>query len=376
MDLKHPWIFSGAINQEKNAPAAGDLVRVLDSRGQFKAIGHWGTGSIAVRILSWEDRAIDDAFWEVKLYGAIRLRMELGLYRAGENDCFRLVHGEGDGLPGLIVDYYAGVAVIQCHSQGMLKDSDSLADVLIKNTLLEVHSVYLRAEGPAAGDAVNRFLKGEDAEITVIENGLKYHVDLVEGQKTGFFLDQRDNRMLLRQLARGKKVLNCFCYTGGFSISALEGDAESVESIDVSKSALQVLEKNLALNHCPGDRHETVRGDALKYVQQLDASSYDLIVLDPPAFAKSKKKRHNAVQAYKRLNAAGMRVLRPGGLMMTYSCSQVVDETLFSNTVAAAGLEAGGSYRMLKKLQQGADHPVDLFHPEGRYLKGLLLKKL
>lgn len=376
MDLKHPWIFSGALNQENNAPVAGDLVRVCDSGGQFKAIGHWGAGSIAVRILSWEDQIIDDAFWEERLHRAIRLRMELGLFRAGENDCFRVVHGEGDGLPGLIVDYYAGVAVIQCHSKGMLKVSDDLAEVLVENGLLEVHSVYLRTEGTAAVDADNRFLRGEQAELTVMENGIKYHVDLVNGQKTGFFLDQRHNRTLLRQLARDKKVLNCFCYTGGFSISALRGDATFVESVDVSKSALQVLEKNLALNHFPGDRHETIRGDALKYLNELEASSYDIVVLDPPAFAKSRKKRHNAVQAYKRLNAAGMRVLRPGGLMMTYSCSQVVDETLFSNTVVAAGLEAGGSYRILKKLQQGADHPVDLFHPEGRYLKGLFLKKL
>ncbi|HKK87789.1 MAG TPA: class I SAM-dependent rRNA methyltransferase [Saprospiraceae bacterium] len=375
MDVRHPWIFSGALQTSREDIEAGELVRVSDSQGQFKAIGHWGSGSIAVRILSWEDRPIDRVFWEEKLHAAIELRLQLGLYKPGENDCFRLVHGEGDGLPGLIVDYYAGVVVLQCHSKGMLKESQSLSAAFLNNTLLDIHSVYLRAEGPAAAGGINRFLSGEHAELTVLENGLKYHVDVVEGQKTGFFLDQRDNRMLLRRLSKGKKVLNCFCYTGGFSISALEGEATSVESVDVSKTALQVLEKNLALNHFTGDRHETLRGDALKYLNELEASSYDVVILDPPAFAKSRKKRHNAVQAYKRLNAAGMKVLRPGGLLMTYSCSQVVDEKLFTNTVVAAGLEAGGDYRILKKLQQGMDHPVHLFHPEGRYLKGLLLRK-
>ncbi len=375
MELRHPWIFSGALQKEESGPAAGEIVRVLDSRGQFKAIGQWGTGSIAVRILTWEDQSIDLAFWEEKLHAAIGVRMELNLFVPGENDCFRLVHGEGDGLPGLVVDYYAGLIVIQCHSMGMLKVSDKLADIFLRNTLLDVHSIYLKAEGSAAAPGVDRMLNGENTKVEVVENGLKYEVDVVEGQKTGFFLDQRDNRRLLYQLASGKKVLNCFCYTGGFSVSALKGKAQSVESVDVSKTALEVLEKNLALNHCPIDRHETLRGDALKFLRSQAPSSYDIVILDPPAFAKSRKKRHNAVQAYKRLNAAGMRVLRPGGLMMSYSCSQVVDETLFAHTIVSAGLEAGGSYRILKKLQQGVDHPVHLFHSEGRYLKGLLLRK-
>lgn len=363
---KHQWVFSGAISNRPVSSVNGDTVRVEAANGRFLGVGHWHDGSIAVRILSFEEREIDGAFWLQRLSDALALRAALGLPSA-QTDCFRLVHGEGDGLPGLIIDIYGQTAVVQTHTTGMANAANALADALSKLKGLPLDTILLR---DIAGKQ-NRFLLGDSHEGTVSENGLKFKVNWVEGQKTGFFLDQRDNRALLGRYCKGRTVLNTFCYTGGFSVYALKEGAGKVVSVDVSAKAVELASENVALNLKAGKKHEAVCTDAFKYLEQ--AEGFNLIVLDPPAFAKGMKARHQAVQGYKRLNETALKHILPQGILFTFSCSQVVSPELFEKTVLSAAINAGREVRVLHRLGHAADHPVSIFHPEGEYLKGLVL---
>lgn len=373
---KHPWIFSGAIQEIPVETEAGEEVRLLDSKGQFVAIGHLGKGSIAIRILSRKDEKIDWSFWEKKLINALsfRFRVDPKIY-SSHNNCFRWIHGEGDGLPGLIIDYYGGIAVIQCHSMGMYKSRHLIGRILAEQNLVSVDSVYVKTTDVLASKekTIDGLIIGKRHETEVFEHDIHYWIDIAEGQKTGFFLDQRDNRLLLRTISSGKHVLNTFCYTGGFSLNAIMGGAEYVVSIDASKRAMSMLDRNMALNGFDNNKHRSICGDVMEYLKEQNDEAFDIIVLDPPAFAKNRKKRHQAVQAYKRLNVLGMQKLKPGGILMSFSCSQVVEEPLFQHTLVAAGLESEKNFRIVRKLSQGIDHPVHLYHPEGHYLKGFML---
>ncbi|MDX1685383.1 MAG: class I SAM-dependent rRNA methyltransferase [Saprospiraceae bacterium] len=368
---RHPWVFSGAIASRVNVED-GDLVRVLSPDGEFLAVGYFHDGSIAVRILSFKDRNIDLAFWRERIAVALGSRKRLGL-PSRSNNAFRLIHGEGDGIPGLIIDIYDKTAVIQCHTKGIFLHISEIANALSEE-LDFIDAIYNKSAALLDDSEVeDGFIRGKSDEISILENGLSFMVDIESGQKTGFFLDQRDNRQLVGSLASGRHVLNLYAYTGGFSIYALKGEAAEVVSVDISKTAVEIMKQNVELNQC-AECHVGLVKNVHQYLKEVQKDHFDMIILDPPAFAKSRRKRHNAVQAYKRINLAAMEKIRPGGLIFTFSCSQVVDAELFYNTITSAAIESGRRARVLYRLSQGADHPVSLFHPEGEYLKGLVVQ--
>jgi 23S rRNA (cytosine1962-C5)-methyltransferase len=375
---KHPWVFSGALASDTSELQDGDLVCLTTKKQQILGIGHFQHATISVRILSFDYETIDEAFYERRLSNAYQLRLRIGLFNAN-NNIFRLCHGEGDLLPGLIIDFYNGVAVIQCHSFGMHRQVELIAQALQKVIGADLKAIYHKSSDTlpkrevASDGAADGYLYGEVATPHLaLENGVQYQIDWINGQKTGFFIDQRENRALLGKYAQGKKVLNTFCYSGGFSLQALQHGATLVHSLDSSKKAIVLTEANVTLNQFE-DRHGSICEDAMDYMKNLP-EDYDIIVLDPPAFAKHRDKRHQAIQGYKRLNAHAIRQIKPGGLIFTFSCSQVVDTLLFTNTVIAAAIEAGRSCRILEQLHQPADHPIQAFHPEGAYLKGLVIQ--
>ena len=377
----HPWVFSGAIAQIQGSPAEGDIVAVHAFDGSFLAYGHYQVGSIAVRVLSFDADVLAPDFWEVMLSRALQVRVACGLHGSENTTCYRLVHGEGDNLPGLIIDYYDGVCVMQAHSAGMFRAKHHIADALRKVYGDTLKAVYDKSSGTApfkAGlDLVDGYLyKREDFtadELVVLENGQKFIVNWTEGQKTGFFLDQRDNRALVGSLAKGRNVLNLFCYTGGFSIYALANGAEHVDSVDSSKKAMMMVDRNVAENGFEPSRHTSLCCDAIEYLRDVPEGKYDLMIVDPPAFAKHRGALKNALRAYQRLNAAAISKVAPGGFVFTYSCSQVVDKEAFALAVFSAAAQCGRSVRILDRLNQPCDHSVNIYHPEGEYLKGLLL---
>lgn len=373
IERRHPWIFSGAIISKTDKLEDGDLVTVVNEKDQFVARGHFQHGTIAVRILSFKYIAVDNVFFKNKISNALQSRLNRNLLRE-DNNIFRLIHGEGDGLPGLIIDYYNGVAVIQCHSIGMYNSIDKIKDGIIAAFDNDINAIYSKSSDtlPDRQEVEDGYLHGDCTTPHIaLENGIKYNIDWINGQKTGFFIDQRENRKLIGEYAKGKKVLNTFCYSGGFSLAALDNEASLVHSLDSSKKAIDLTDANIKLNQF--DRHQSIVADAMKFIKDLP-EDYDLIVLDPPAFAKHRNKRHKAVQGYKRLNAHTIRQIKPGGIIFTFSCSQVVDKYLFTNTVIAAAIEAGRDVRILEQLHQPSDHPISAFHPEGEYLKGLVIQ--
>lgn len=374
----HPWVFSGAIHSIQGKPAEGDLVEVFDCRDNFLATGHYQIGSIAVRIVSFRQQEITASFWEKRIARAYEMRCALGLV-AAENNTYRLVHGEGDSLPGLIVDVYDDTAVMQAHSIGMHETRHELAKAIVK-MVPEVKNVYYKSETTlpfkAPIDPEDGYLIGSDTKkYTALENGLQFNVDWLRGQKTGFFIDQRENRALLERYSKGKSVLNMFCYTGGFSVYAMRGGANLVHSVDSSAKAMEITDKNIALNFGNDSRHTSYAEDAFKFLNGIQDSGvqYDLIVLDPPAFAKHREALRNALKGYKRLNAKAFEQIKPGGVLFTFSCSQVVSREQFRLAVFSAAAESGRNVRILHQVTQPADHPVNIYHPEGEYLKGLVL---
>ena len=378
----HPWVFSGAIHHIDGRPEEGDVVRVLSADGKFLAVGHIQIGSIAVRVLSFDDITIDRSFWKQRLSAAYGVRKSIFPQWTNENgkltNAFRLIHGEGDGLPGLVIDVYDRTAVMQAHSVGMHVSRHEIADALSEVMEGVIDNIYYKSENTlaykASEDGGNGFLKGglSTASDIATENGLKFHVDWLGGQKTGFFVDQRENRALLEHYAQGRKVLNMFCYTGGFSFYAMRGGAELVHSVDSSSRAIDITRANVELNF-PGDaRHEAYAEDAFKYLDRM-GDQYDLIILDPPAFAKHKDALRNALMGYRKLNAKAFEKIRPGGILFTFSCSQVVTKDNFRTAVFTAAAMSGRRVRILHQLTQPADHPVSIYHPEGEYLKGLVL---
>lgn len=372
----HPWIFSGAIHHLDDGIAEGDTVRVITAGGDFIAVGHYQVGSIAVRVLSFRDITIDSNFWASRLDAALQMRLRIGIADNPRNNTYRLVHGEGDNLPGLIIDCYGPTAVMQAHSVGMHVCRQEICEALISVMGDRISNVYYKSETtlPFKADLgqENGFIFGSTEDNTAVENGLKFHVDWLRGQKTGFFVDQRENRSLLEQYARGKDVLNMFCYTGGFSVYAMRGGANVVHSVDSSAKAIELTNRNVALNFPEDARHEAFCDDAFKYMDAHD-NKYDLIVLDPPAFAKHRGALHNALKGYTRLNVKGLERIRHGGILFTFSCSQVVTKDNFRNAVFTAAAQAGRKVRILHQLHQPADHPINIYHPEGEYLKGLVL---
>lgn len=371
---RHPWIFSGAVFSDTENISEGRLVRVMDSNNRFLCIGHFQPSTIAVRILTFEDRPVDTEFYIEKLKNAVELRKSLGLF-SEHNTIFRVVHGEGDGLPGLVVDFYNGVAVVQCHSVGMYHAIDSISEGLKVSFGERLTAIYHKSSEtlPARVQPKDGYLFGSCAVPHIAtENGIRYNIDWITGQKTGFFIDQRENRALLAKYAKGKKVLNTFCYSGGFSLSSINGGALFAHSLDSSRKAIELTDANIVLNKM-GAQHKSIVADTMEYIKDLP-EEYDIIILDPPAFAKHRDKRHKAIQGYKRLNAHAIRQIKSGGLIFTFSCSQVVDKYLFNNTVIAAAIESGREVRIIEQLHQPADHPVNAFHPEGEYLKGLVIQ--
>ena len=373
----HPWIFSGAIHHIEGEPEEGEVVRVLTSEGDFIAVGHWQIGSIAVRVLDFEDKAVDGAYWEDRLRVAYDLRCAIGVAGPEKgNDTYRLVHGEGDCLPGLVVDVYGKTAVMQAHSVGMHVARHEIARALVAVTGGTVENVYYKSETTLPFKAElgqeNGFIVGGSTENVAVENGLKFHIDWLKGQKTGFFVDQRENRSLLEHYSKDRSVLNMFCYTGGFSVYAMRGGATLVHSVDSSAKAIDLTRANVELNF-PGDaRHEAYAEDAFKYLDAM-GDQYDLIILDPPAFAKHKDALRQALKGYARLNAKAFSKIKPGGILFTFSCSQVVSKDHFRTAVFTAAAQSGRRVRILHQLHQPADHPVNIYHPEGEYLKGLVL---
>ena len=372
----HPWVFSGAIQHLHQQMEEGDVVVVCNSEGKFVAVGHYQVGSIAVRVLSFRDVAIDESFWQSRLKSALTMRQTIGIADNLENNTYRLVHGEGDLLPGLVIDVYGKTAVMQAHSVGMHCSRHDIAQALVAVMGSRIENIYYKSETTLPFKAElgqeNGFIYGGSDDNTAVENGLKFYVDWLKGQKTGFFVDQRENRALLEHYAKGRKVLNMFCYTGGFSFYAMRGGALKVHSVDSSAKAIELTKRNVALNF-PGDgRHEAYCEDAFKFLDQL-GNQYDLIILDPPAFAKHRAALHNALKGYIRLNAKAFEKIESGGVLFTFSCSQVVTKENFRNAVFTAAAQAGRKVRILHQLHQPADHPVNIYHPEGEYLKGLVL---
>ena len=372
---RHHWVFSGAIHQKPEDLQNGDLVTVLSHKDEFLGIGHYQNGSIMVRMISFDEVAIDNAFWNDRIALAHTMRRNLGLTDNPHTNVYRLVHGEGDLLPGLIIDYYNGTAVIQTHTIGMFKHVEEIASSLqhvYGDTLKAVYDKSAETLSKNMIQTENRLLFGEPETNLVLENGSQYEIDWEKGQKTGFFIDQRENRKLFGEYSKGKKVLNTFCYSGGFSIAALNEGAREVHSVDISEKAIELTDKNVALNPDHTGKHHSVVADVVKYIREIDFD-FDVIVLDPPAFAKNIKSRHNAVQAYKRLNAEALKHIKSGGILFTFSCSQVVDKQLFASTVTASAIEVGRKVKILHYLSQPADHPINIFHTETEYLKGLVL---
>ncbi|MFR1955691.1 class I SAM-dependent rRNA methyltransferase [Phocaeicola coprophilus] len=373
----HPWVFSGAIARVEGEPEEGEVVDVYTSQKEFIACGHFQVGSIAVRVLSFRQETIDHAFWVRRLEVAKDLRRALGLIGNPQNNTYRLVHGEGDNLPGLIIDVYDHTAVMQAHSAGMHVYRMEIADALSEVMRDVIQNIYYKSETtlPFKADLLateNGFIKGGSPENIAMENGLKFHVDWLKGQKTGFFVDQRENRHLLEHYAKGRNVLNMFCYTGGFSFYAMRGGANLVHSVDSSAKAIDLTNENVELNF-PGDaRHQAFAEDAFKFLDRM-GDQYDLIILDPPAFAKHRDALRNALRGYTKLNAKAFEKIRPGGILFTFSCSQVVNKQDFRNAVFTAAAQSGRSVRILHQLTQPGDHPVNIYHPEGEYLKGLVL---
>ena len=370
----HPWVFSGAIQHIDDGVVDGEVVRVVKYDGSFIAIGHYQAGSIAVRVLSFRDVEIDSRFWHSRLSSALAMRQAIGIADNPQNNTYRLVHGEGDHLPGLIIDVYGKTAVMQAHSIGMHLSRVEIAEQLVSVMGSRIENVFYKSETtlPFMDDMENGFLYGGSDDNTAVENGLMFYVDWLRGQKTGFFVDQRENRALLERFSAGKKVLNMFCYTGGFSFYAMRGGAKLVHSVDSSAKAIELTNRNVSLNF-PGDtRHKAFCEDAFKF---LDSSTlnYDLIILDPPAFAKHRGALHNALKGYTRLNMKAMQKIQPGGILFTFSCSQVVTKDHFRNAVFTAAAQARRKVRILHQLHQPADHPINIYHPEGEYLKGLVL---
>lgn len=373
----HSWVFSGAIARVEGEPEEGEVVDVYTSKKEFIACGHFQIGSIAVRVLSFRQEPIDHAFWVRRLQVAKDLRCALGVLGNPQNNTYRLVHGEGDNLPGLIIDVYDHTAVMQAHSAGMHLDRMVVAEALEEVMGDVIQHIYYKSETtlPFKADLLateNGFLKGGSPENVAMENGLKFHVDWLKGQKTGFFVDQRENRALLERYAKGRNVLNMFCYTGGFSFYAMRGGANLVHSVDSSAKAIDLTNENVSLNF-PGDtRHQAFAEDAFKFLDRM-GDQYDLIILDPPAFAKHRDALRNALRGYTKLNAKAFEKIRPGGILFTFSCSQVVNKQDFRNAVFTAAAQSGRSVRILHQLTQPGDHPVNIYHPEGEYLKGLVL---
>lgn len=367
---KHPWVFSGAIHRLATDVQDGDTIRMV-SGDDILGYGHYQNGSIAIRVLSFE-QDLSPTFWRDRIKQAYTMRVNLNIV-TDETNAYRLIHGEGDGLPGVIVDIYNKAAIIQCHSAGMYIDRKHIADA-ITQTIPDIDTIYIQVQDGILKyipDATNHYLLGEKSHDIISEHGVKFEVNWEEGQKTGFFLDQRDNRHLVREHSKNKSVLNCFSYSGGFSMYALDGKASSVTSVDISQVATDLATANEKINNFISN-HEVITANVLTYLAD-ETHNYDIVIIDPPAFAKSLKKRHNAVQAYKRLNASAIKRVKPNGLLYTFSCSQVVDKELFENTVRAAAIEAGRTIQVVQYLSQGSDHPVNIFHPEGHYLKGLML---
>ena len=400
----HPWVFSGAIYRMDEGIEEGEVVRVMTEKGEFIAIGHYQQGSIAVRVLTFRDVEINEEFWQSRLRSALLMRQAIGIADNPDNNTYRLVHGEGDLLPGLVIDVYGQTAVMQAHSIGMHLSRVEIAEQLVSVMGSRIENVYYKSETtlPFMDDMENGFLYGGSDDNTAVENGLMFYVDWLRGQKTGFFVDQRENRALLERFSAGKKVLNMFCYTGGFSFYAMRGGAKLVHSVDSSAKAIELTNRNVSLNF-PGDtRHKAFCEDAFKFLDSLefrtdsvefataaDSASrnscgavansklstlnYDLIILDPPAFAKHRGALHNALKGYTRLNMKAMQKIQPGGILFTFSCSQVVTKDHFRNAVFTAAAQARRKVRILHQLHQPADHPINIYHPEGEYLKGLVL---
>lgn len=368
----HPWIFSGAIHHTDNGIEEGEVVRVVTENGDFIAVGHYQQGSIAVRVLTFNEVEIDDQFWESRLQSALDMRLSIGLANNPQTNAYRLVHGEGDLLPGLIIDVYGDTAVMQAHSIGMHLSRHAIAQALAKVMKNRVLNIYYKSETTLSFvEPENGFLLGETDNNIAVENGLKFYVDWLRGQKTGFFVDQRENRALLEKYSADKNVLNMFCYTGGFSFYAMRGGAKSVHSVDSSAKAIELTRRNVELNF-PGDsRHEAFCEDAFKYLDKIQG--YNLIILDPPAFAKHRGALHNALKGYTRLNQKAFEKIEKGGILFTFSCSQVVTKEHFRNAVFTAAALAKRKVRILHQLHQPADHPINIYHPEGEYLKGLVL---
>jgi len=372
----HPWVFSGAIHHADDGIEEGDTVRVITSSGDFIAVGHYQIGSIAVRVLSFRDVTVDSSFWESRIRSALRLRVAMGIADNSTNNTYRLVHGEGDNLPGLVVDVYGKTAVMQAHSVGMHICRMDVAQAIVKVSDGRIENIYYKSETtlPFKADLgqENGFIYGSSDDNTAMENGLRFHVDWLKGQKTGFFVDQRENRSLLERYSYGRKVLNMFCYTGGFSFYAMRGGASLVHSVESSAKAIELTRRNVELNF-PGDtRHEAFCEDAFKYLDEA-GSHYDIVILDPPAFAKHRGAIRNALKGYCRLNAKAFEKIKSGGILFTFSCSQVITKDNFRNAVFTAAAMSGRKVRILHQLHQPADHPINIYHPEGEYLKGLVL---
>ncbi len=375
----HPWVFSGAIHHIDGQPEEGELVRVLDMGGNFLAVGHYQIGSITVRVLSFKDIEITPDFWTNRIHQAYEVRKAIGIADRADTDAFRLVHGEGDNLPGLVVDIYGDTAVMQAHSVGIHCVRKDIANAIIKATEGRVSNVYYKSDTtlPFKADLdegdKDGFLIGQTDNNIAQEYGLKFYVDWLRGQKTGFFVDQRENRRLLEHYAKGRDVLNMFCYTGGFSFYAMRGQAHIVHSVDSSAKAVELTNRNINLNFPDDSRHQAFAEDAFKYLDSMQDGQYDLIILDPPAFAKHRQALHNALKGYTRLNAKAFAKIRKGGILFTFSCSQVVTKDNFRNAIFTAAAQSGRNVRILHQLHQPADHPVNIYHPEGEYLKGLVL---
>ena len=379
LERMHPWVFSGAIhkiiNDPPQQPEDGALVRVVNYKNQFLGTGHFQNSTIAVRIISFKDVPVDQFFWDKKIYSAYGLRESLGLTNNPGTDMYRLLHAEGDGLPGLIIDFYNGTAVIQAHSAGIYNSIDFIVKALqniYEDRLVAVYNKSAESLSKQTNINIENGYLYQTKDIATIghEYDCQYHLDWINGQKTGFFLDQRENRKLLSELSKNKKVLNTFCYSGGFSISALKAGAKEVHSVDSSQKAIDLTDKNVLLNGFKN--HQSFTSDTLDYLKEIK-NDYDIIILDPPAYAKNQKAKHNAVQGYKRLNETALSKIKPGGILFTFSCSQAVNRKLFYDTITAAAIETGRNVRVLYHLSQPADHPVNIYHPEGEYLKGLVL---
>ncbi len=370
----HPWVFSGAIHKMPENLEDGSLVEVYSSKQEFLGIGHYNNGSIAVRIVRFDLPDLSQDYWTSKFKEAYHFRKQLGLVKEDKQNVYRLIFAEGDGFPGLIIDIYGVVAVVQCHSLGMYKELEKIKVALVETLGSSLEGIYNKSIEtlPVKNEEIkDGYIWGNyDQSCVVSENGNLFYIDWVEGQKTGFFIDQRDNRELLARYSKGKDVLNTFCYTGGFSIYALNAGANFVHSVDSSQKAIDLTIRNAELNNV-SDRHKASKEDVFVCLKEIE-NLYDIIILDPPAFAKNKKARHNALMAYKRINVEAFKKIKKGGFLFTFSCSQVVDKYLFANTITAAAIEAGREIRLIHQLTQPADHPINVFHPEGEYLKGLV----